>query len=263
MYAAGSRTASRRTAPRRCTSLRAEKGYIIVGQETDGTVTPDDVGSTWAIGKAKPDFVGKRALDAAAISAPGASSWSGCSPSIRDRAGGRRAGRRNAGTAPPMPLIGHVTSSYASPVLGRSIALAMVADGRARIGREAVRADAGRRIAVQVRRRCSTTPRERASMADAIARRPVTVTGDTLVAQLACGSEVRFPGQCRRPDRRRTRPRPGAPHGCLPRGGERHACGALARSRRISLALAGERSDSPRGRSGGCARRSCLIRWWT
>ncbi len=42
--------------------LRAEKGYIIVGQETDGTATPDDVGLAWALGKTKPDFVGKRAL---------------------------------------------------------------------------------------------------------------------------------------------------------------------------------------------------------
>ena len=42
--------------------LRAEKGYIIVGQDTDGTVTPDDAGLAWAIGKTKPDFVGKRSL---------------------------------------------------------------------------------------------------------------------------------------------------------------------------------------------------------
>ena len=42
--------------------LRAEKGYIIVGQETDGTVTPADLGLDWAIGKTKPDFVGKRSL---------------------------------------------------------------------------------------------------------------------------------------------------------------------------------------------------------
>ena len=44
--------------------LRAEKGYIIVGQDTDGTVTPDDAGLAWAIGKAKADFVGKRSLHA-------------------------------------------------------------------------------------------------------------------------------------------------------------------------------------------------------
>ncbi len=49
--------------------LRAEKGYIIVGQETDGTVTPDDAGLSWAIGKSKPDFVGKRSLQRPAMAA--------------------------------------------------------------------------------------------------------------------------------------------------------------------------------------------------
>ena len=42
--------------------MRAEKGYVIVGQETDGTVTLADLGLDWAIGKAKKDFVGKRSL---------------------------------------------------------------------------------------------------------------------------------------------------------------------------------------------------------
>ena len=42
--------------------LRAEKGYIVVGQDTDGTATPDDAGLSWAIGKTKRDFVGKRSL---------------------------------------------------------------------------------------------------------------------------------------------------------------------------------------------------------
>ncbi len=42
--------------------LRAEKGYVIVGQETDGTSTPSDLGLDWAIGKTKADFVGKRSL---------------------------------------------------------------------------------------------------------------------------------------------------------------------------------------------------------
>jgi sarcosine oxidase, subunit alpha len=51
--------------------LRAEKGYIIVGQATDGTVTPDDAGLGWAIAKAKPDFVGKRSLLRPDIVAPG------------------------------------------------------------------------------------------------------------------------------------------------------------------------------------------------
>ncbi len=49
--------------------LRAEKGYIIVGQDTDGTVTPDDAGLSWAIGKNKADFVGKRSLERASMKA--------------------------------------------------------------------------------------------------------------------------------------------------------------------------------------------------
>jgi sarcosine oxidase subunit alpha len=51
--------------------LRAEKGYIIVGQETDGTVTPDDAGLGWAVGAKKPDFVGKRSLGRPAFLEPG------------------------------------------------------------------------------------------------------------------------------------------------------------------------------------------------
>src|SRR5262249_31049486 len=50
--------------------LRAEKGYIIVGQETDGTTTPHDVGLDWAIGKSKRDFVGMRALRRPEMSNP-------------------------------------------------------------------------------------------------------------------------------------------------------------------------------------------------
>jgi len=115
--------------------LRAEKGYIIVGQETDGTVTPDDAGLTWAIGKTKHDFVGKRSLERSAIKAPGRKQLVGLL--TVDPATVLEEGAQVVATpaqSPPMQLIGHVTSSYASAVLGRSIALAMVADGRARIG---------------------------------------------------------------------------------------------------------------------------------
>ncbi len=41
--------------------LRAEKGYPIVGQDTDGSVTPQDAGMAWAVSKLK-DFVGKRSF---------------------------------------------------------------------------------------------------------------------------------------------------------------------------------------------------------
>jgi sarcosine oxidase subunit alpha len=115
--------------------LRAEKGYIIVGQDTDGTVTPDDAGLTWAIGKNKPDFVGKRSLDRVSMKSPDRKQLVGLrtkDPRVVLEEGAQVAAK--AGQKPPMELIGHVTSSYASSVLGCSIALGMVAGGRKRLG---------------------------------------------------------------------------------------------------------------------------------
>jgi len=115
--------------------LRAEKGYIIVGQDTDGTVTPDDAGLSWAIGKQKADFVGKRSLERASMKSPNRKQIVGLrtkDPNVVLEEGAQIAAK--AGQTPPMELIGHVTSSYASSVLGHSIALAVVAGGRARLG---------------------------------------------------------------------------------------------------------------------------------
>jgi sarcosine oxidase subunit alpha len=114
--------------------LRAEKGYIIVGQDTDGTVTPDDAGLTWAIGKTKTDFVGKRSLERTSMKAPDRKQLVG----LRTRGGqvleeGAQVAAK-PGQAPPMELIGHVTSSYHSAVLGYPIALALVAGGRDKLG---------------------------------------------------------------------------------------------------------------------------------
>jgi sarcosine oxidase subunit alpha len=115
--------------------LRAEKGFIIIGQDTDGTVTPDDVGLSWAIGKSKPDFVGKRALARPSMLSPDRKQLVGLltrDPKVVLEEGAQIVDV--PGQAPPMKLIGHVTSSYASATLDRSIALAVVAGGRARIG---------------------------------------------------------------------------------------------------------------------------------
>ena len=115
--------------------LRAEKGFIIIGQDTDGTVTPDDVGLTWAIGKSKPDFVGKRALARPAMNSSDRKQLVGLL--TRDPRVVLEEGAQVVdvpGQAPPMKLIGHVTSSYMSATLDRSIALAVVVGGRARIG---------------------------------------------------------------------------------------------------------------------------------
>ncbi len=115
--------------------LRAEKGYIIVGQDTDGTITPDDAGMSWAIGKKKPDFVGKRSLARADIQAPGRKQLVGLlttDPNIVLEEGAQIVA--TPGQSVPMTMIGHVTSSYWSTTLNRSIALAVVKSGRAQTG---------------------------------------------------------------------------------------------------------------------------------
>jgi sarcosine oxidase subunit alpha len=115
--------------------LRAEKGYLIVGQDTDGTATPDDAGLGWAIGKKKADFVGKRSIERASMKDPARKQLVGLRPA--DPAVVLEEGAQlvaTPGQAAPMKLIGHVTSSYASAALGHSIALAMLSGGRARAG---------------------------------------------------------------------------------------------------------------------------------
>jgi sarcosine oxidase subunit alpha len=115
--------------------LRAEKGYIIVGQETDGTATPDDAGLAWAVGKNKKDFVGKRSLSRPALAAAGRKQLVGLLThdplTVLEEGAQIVADPRQK---IPMTMIGHVTSAYHSAALGHSIALAMVADGRARLG---------------------------------------------------------------------------------------------------------------------------------
>ena len=115
--------------------LRAEKGFIIVGQDTDGTVTPYDAGLDWAVSKKKPDFVGKRSLARPDIVAPGRKQLVGLLTD--DPAEVLEEGAQIVADPRqpiPMTMIGHVTSSYWSETLGRSIALALVAGGKARMG---------------------------------------------------------------------------------------------------------------------------------
>jgi sarcosine oxidase subunit alpha len=115
--------------------LRAEKGYIIVGQDTDGTMTPDDVGLAWTIGKDKDDFVGKRSLKRPSMRAPERKQLVGLvtqHPQVVLEEGAQvvlDSTPQSAGRP-----IGHVSSAYHSATLGRSIALALVAAGRARLG---------------------------------------------------------------------------------------------------------------------------------
>ena len=111
--------------------MRAEKGFIIVGQDTDGTVTPDDAGMQWAVGKQKTDFVGMRSLLRPDLQAEGRKQLVGLrsvsATTVLEEGAqllsedGQRA-------------VGHVTSAYWSATLQQPIALALLESGRSRQG---------------------------------------------------------------------------------------------------------------------------------
>jgi sarcosine oxidase subunit alpha len=116
--------------------LRAEKGYIIVGQDTDGTVTPHDAGMSWAIGKNKPDFIGKRGLERPDLVAPGRKQLVGLL--TQDGTTKLEEGAQlvlDLNQPVPMKMVGHVTSSYHSDAVGRPIAFALLEDGHNRMGK--------------------------------------------------------------------------------------------------------------------------------
>jgi sarcosine oxidase subunit alpha len=112
--------------------LRAEKGFVILGQDTDGSVSPVDLGMNWLLSKDK-DFLGLRSL-----------SRPDCQRSDRKQLVGLRSGDSvlqegaslidDPKASKPVPMCGHVTSAYHSASLGHPIALALVAGGRARSG---------------------------------------------------------------------------------------------------------------------------------
>ncbi|WP_417234969.1 sarcosine oxidase subunit alpha family protein [Arthrobacter sp.] len=118
--------------------LRAEKGFIIVGQDTDGTVTPQDANMEWVVSKLK-DFIGKRSYTRIDTAREDRKHLVGVLPVDRTTLLEEGAQLVTAGTpitpeAGPVPMEGHVTSSYRSPALGRTFGLALVANGRNRIG---------------------------------------------------------------------------------------------------------------------------------
>ncbi len=114
--------------------LRAEKGFVIIGQDTDGSVSPVDAGMSWLLSKEK-DFLGKRSL-----------SRPDCAREDRKQlvgvlsADGTTVLREGAQLVEdpharqPVPMCGHVMSSYYSACLGHPIALGLVAGGRSKKG---------------------------------------------------------------------------------------------------------------------------------
>ena len=115
--------------------LRAEKGFIIVGQDTDGTVTPYDAGQGWAIGKKKLDFVGMRSLKRPDIVDGPRKELVGLL--TEDATTKLEEGAQvvlDPDQPKPMKMLGHVTSSYHSDAAGQPIALALIEDGFKRHG---------------------------------------------------------------------------------------------------------------------------------
>ena len=124
--------------------LRAEKGFIIVGQDTDGSVTPVDLGMNWLLSKEK-DFLGKRSLRRPDCLREDRKQLVGLLSS--DEQTVLPEGTQlieETGQPTPVPMCGHVTSSYRSPCLGHPIALALVAGGRKRKGETVYAALPGR-----------------------------------------------------------------------------------------------------------------------
>ncbi len=114
--------------------LRAEKGYVIVGQETDGSVTPLDVGLRRMLSRRK-DFLGKRSLSRPALLRADRKQLVGLRSDDPAQVVPEGAPLVDAPSRRrPLPMRGHVTSSYHSPALGRAIALALVSGGRASLG---------------------------------------------------------------------------------------------------------------------------------
>lgn len=119
--------------------LRGEKGYIIVGQDTDGSMTPFDLAMGGMVSKTK-DFLGRRSLSRSHTAGGNRKQLVGLlteDPSVVLPEGAQLTALAQIGAptvASPVPMIGHVTSSYWSPTLNRSIAMAVVRDGHQKTG---------------------------------------------------------------------------------------------------------------------------------
>ena len=119
--------------------MRAEKGFIMIGDETDGTVIPQDLGLDWAVSKKKDDFLGKRAQLRSHMTDP--ARWKLVGLQSVDGsvlADGAYAVAEGTNANGQRHVQGRVTSSYHSPTLGRGIAMGLVLNGPERMGERLV-----------------------------------------------------------------------------------------------------------------------------
>ena len=117
--------------------LRADKGFIIVGQDTDGSVTPMDLDHGWAVNNSKPfSYIGKRGMAREDCVRENRKQLVGLKTKDPNVVlpEGAQAVELGVDLEPPVPMIGHVTSSYYSMAADRSIALALIKGGIDRYG---------------------------------------------------------------------------------------------------------------------------------
>tara|TARA_B110000037_G_C16841853_1_gene392125 strand:- start:100 stop:675 length:576 start_codon:yes stop_codon:yes gene_type:complete len=130
--------------------LRAEKGFIIVGQDTDGTMTPIDLQMEWIVSKKKYDFIGKRSLYRSDTIREDRKQLVGLltdnSKEVLEE-GAQIVSELNQKT---VEMLGHVTSSYFSPNLNKSIALGVVRGGKNMMGKKLFIPMEGRSINVTI-----------------------------------------------------------------------------------------------------------------
>ena len=121
--------------------LRAEKGYIVVGQDTDGTVTPIDLNLNWMIGKNKKDFIGKRSLSRFDTAREDRKQLVGIlaldkNKKILEGQHILEINKLPKKVETPIEYLGHVTSSYHSPNLKHFVAMALVKGGKKLMGKK-------------------------------------------------------------------------------------------------------------------------------
>ncbi|MEM6478282.1 MAG: glycine cleavage T C-terminal barrel domain-containing protein, partial [Pseudomonadota bacterium] len=115
--------------------MRAEKGFIMIGDETDGTVIPQDLGLDWAISKKKTDFLGKRAQERPHMTS--ADRWKLVGLETLDGSvipDGAYAIGQGTNANGQKNVQGRVTSTYHSPTLNKGIAMGLVHRGPDRMG---------------------------------------------------------------------------------------------------------------------------------
>jgi sarcosine oxidase subunit alpha len=136
--------------------LRAEKGYLIAGKDTDGNTMPQDLGVTGPLTKRQGEYVGKRSLftenakredrpQFVGLTTTGGTQLPTGAHGVETRDGKRRS-------------IGFVTSSYISPVLGRPIALGLIERGLQRMGEEIELVHLGRTLRATISNPCAFDP---------------------------------------------------------------------------------------------------------